>query len=221
MELAGCYSVLIIAALLGLVTVAIRLVAQHLDGNNDNSQLLSSSAGTGVNPSRASSLSLLNPTRPGRRRAKVGPRCIVLYEYSSFLGVLNNVTYTGSHQPESNIGQFNTPLFDNPDLDGPPVAQLRGSYLLDVVAKYATYTTAAHFFDPNDAGYFLVLSLGFSTSILSKGLGVVIGGTGPWSNYIGTVRSEPYNSSRLSAASAKENQGSRQIVFEYTICPSP
>jgi hypothetical protein len=139
----------------------------------------------------------------------------VLYEYSNFLGTLDNVTYTGSHQPEPSIGQFNTPLFDNPDLEGSPVAQLRGSYLVDVVAKYATYTSAAHFFDPIDDGYFLVWSLGFSTATLSTGMGVAVGGTGPWSKYVGTVKSEPLNSSR------SDSQSSRRVVFEYRICPTP
>jgi hypothetical protein len=150
----------------------------------------------------------------------VHQRCFQLYEYSDFLGVLYNTTYTGSQQPEPSIGQFNSPLFDNPGLEGPPVAQLRGSYLVDVAAKYATYTSAAKFFD-SDGGYFLAWSLGFSTASLSTGKGVVVGGTGVFRNYLGSVRSEPVQARRLQTIAATETIDSEEVVFMYTVCPSP
>jgi hypothetical protein len=151
------------------------------------------------------------------RRLKVHSPCRALYEYSNFLGELNNVTYTGSQTAQPNIGQFNTPMFDNPELLGTPVGRLRGSYLEDVVAHFATFVSAIEFFGSPSSQY-LVVSLGFSTSSVSAGSGVALGGTGSWSDYRGTVVSEPLNASWTSDDAVGGGTG-RPVVFRYTICP--
>jgi hypothetical protein len=150
------------------------------------------------------------------RRLKVHSTCQTLYEYSNSLGVLNNVTYTGSQKPQPNIGQFNTPVFDNPDLRGDPVGRLRGSFLEDVVAHFATFVSAFEFYGSPMSEY-LVVSMGFSTASISIGSGVALGGTGSWSDYRGTVVSEPFNASWTSDDSV--GGSARPVVFQYTICP--
>jgi hypothetical protein len=156
-------------------------------------------------------------TTSAARRLKVHSPCRTLYEYTNFLGEFNNVTYTGSQKAQSNIGQFNTPMFDNPDLQGDPVGRLRGSYLEDVVAHFATFVSAIEFFGSPTSEY-LVVSLGFSTSSVSAGSGVAVGGTGSWSAYRGTVVSEPFNASWTSD-DAVGGGTARPVVFRYTICP--
>jgi hypothetical protein len=152
------------------------------------------------------------------RLLKVHSQCQTLYEYSNFLGEINNVTYTGSQKPQPNIGQFNTPMFDNPELRGDPVGRFRGSYLEDVVAHFATFVAAVEFFGAPTTSKYLVVSLGFPTLSISAGTGVALGGTGLWSDYRGTVVSEPFNASWTSDDSVGGGTAV-PIVFRYTICP--
>jgi len=130
--------------------------------------------------------------------------CNSFYEWSNFIGELGGYNYTGSYQQESNIGSFNTPLFDGPALDGKPVGRLLGSYLVDTVANFATFTAAAYFVDHGD---YLVFYMAFPTRF-GDGVGLSLGGTGRWTaDASHNIVNKPVIATET------------QLVIQYTLCP--
>ena len=138
------------------------------------------------------------------------PGCRSLFEWVDFIGELDGKVYTGVSQVGL-IGSSSTPIFDNEDLQGSPVANLRGSAIVDERDLFATGTPSFYFYD--DSNSLLTFLLGFSVAENGNGpegnYGIPLGGTGEWSGFQGFI----YNS-RLTS------RYETPYIVNYTICAS-
>ena len=132
--------------------------------------------------------------------------CQALYEWVDFIGDLNGQSYTGVSQIGL-IASVSTPLFDNERLLGSPVANLRGSVILDQRNMFATGTLSFHFYKTNDM---LTFHQGFAVAddaSSAQNYGIPVGGNGSWAKFEGFI----YNA-RLTDSFATP------AIVNYTIC---
>jgi hypothetical protein len=134
--------------------------------------------------------------------------CRSLFEWVDFIGELDGKVYTGVSQVGL-IGSSSTPVFDNEDLRGKPVANLKGSAIVDERDLFATGTPSFYFYD--DSNSILTFFLGFSVAESASGpegnYGIPLGGTGEWSGYQGVI----YNSRFTQRYQSP-------FIINYTIC---
>lgn len=137
----------------------------------------------------------------------VSAGCVIMYEWSDCEEEIDGYQYTGQNTEDSGvIRSFNTPLFDNVDLEGSPVSRLRGSYILNPTNQFATFTSAFDFIEQEDS---LVFHMGFSSKNQTEQYGVPLGGTGRWTGYQGNVTGKPMTDVDSSPA-----------IVRYSVCPS-
>jgi hypothetical protein len=155
-------------------------------------------------------LNLLLPMTSSSRHGEFSQHtsCRSLFEWVDFIGELDGKVYTGVSQVGL-IGSSSTPVFDNEDLRGTPVANLKGSFIVDERDRFATGTPSFYFFD--DSNSILTFFLGFSVAESDNGpegnYGIPLGGTGEWSGYRGFIYS-----SRLTS------RYQYPFIVNYTIC---
>jgi hypothetical protein len=134
--------------------------------------------------------------------------CRSLFEWVDFIGEIDGKVYTGVSQVGL-IGSSSTPVFDNPGLLGNPIANLRGSGIVDERDMFVTGTPSFYFYD--DSGSILTFFLGFSAAESDSGpegnYGIPLGGTGEWSGYAGFI----YNSRLTSRYESP-------YIVNYTMC---
>lgn len=138
--------------------------------------------------------------------------CLTLYEWSNCDEEIGGYQYTGQTRPaegtsySGTIRSFNTPLFTNEELEGDPVARLRGSYIYDPTDSFATFTSAFQFVGAEQDK--LAFHMGFSFRNEFEQYGVPVGGSGRWTGFQGKVTGKQITSADSSPA-----------IVRYTICP--
>jgi hypothetical protein len=187
---------------------AIALAASHLAMGSGEGDLRGDRGGVAALVGKGDNYRRERAPIPASTSALQLPSCRSLFEWVDFIGELDGKVYTGVSQVGL-IGSSSTPIFDNEDLQGSPIANLRGSAIVDERDLFATGTPSFYFYD--DSNSLLTFLLGFSVAENGNGpegnYGIPLGGTGEWSGFQGFI----YNS-RLTS------RYETPYIVNYTIC---
>ena len=109
-------------------------------------------------------------------------KCVKYWEWTLDQDmVINDKQYYG-FQMDGSVGTFTLPLYDNPDLEGEPIARIRGNMITEPSGGF-TANTALYFFE--DEAYLGVnLSFTYDPTLEDDFIyGFTVGGTGKFRRY--------------------------------------